>query len=84
MKNKHNNVCTFIIYMCNKWSEEECKKVFENSNCNWQHFWKKWCELHNNHGAVGAIPYFFLELSYEYQDLLLIRAVQCYDGRTEK
>lgn len=57
---KKNDVCSFMIYMANKW-----------------------CRIYKTHGAMGAIPYFFLELNNEYQDLLVKRATECYDRRTE-
>lgn len=78
---KKNDVCSFMIYMANKWSKEECEKVFEGYDYN--HFWNKWCRIYKTHGAMGAIPYFFLELSYEYQDLLVKRSTECYDRRIE-
>ena len=80
---KKNDVCSFMIYMANKWSKEECEKVFDGSGCDWQHFWNKRCRIYDTHGAMGAIPYFFLELSYEYQDLLVKRATECYNRRSE-
>lgn len=76
-----NDVCSFLIYMCNKWGKEECEKVFDGSSCDWKHFWHKWCGFYDIHGPVGAIPYFFLELNYEYQDMLVKRATECYCRR---
>lgn len=76
-----NDVCSFLIYMCNKWSVEECEIVFNGYD--WRHFWNKWCGICETHGSIGAISYFFLELNYEYQNLLVKRATELYNRRTE-
>ena len=74
-----NDVSSFFYYMWNRWSKEECEIAFRNSNCNWQHFWEKWCGICERHGVWGAAERFFAELSESNKDLLVQRAVSCYD-----
>lgn len=78
---ERNDVVSCMIYMCNKWCFEECMTVFEKYDYN--HFWSKWCQISKSHGAIGAIPYFILDLSDVYQDMLVKRATECYNRREE-
>jgi len=79
-KPKSNDVTSFFYYMWNKWNEEECKAVFNDP-----HFWNKWCEAYDTmHGPRGATELFYMMLSDTNRDKLVARALECYDGMTEK
>lgn len=79
-KPKSNDVTSFFYYMWNKWNEEECKAVFNDP-----HFWNKWCEAYDTmHGPRGAAELFYMMLSDTNRDKLVARALECYDGMTEK
>ena len=74
------DVTSFFYYMWNKWSEEECKVVFNDP-----HFWNKWCEAYDTmKGPRGAAELFYMMLSDTNRDKLVKRALECYDGMTEK
>ena len=76
---ERNDVTSFFFYMWNAWCKEECEKAFEKSQCEWQHFWNKWCAFYNQYGSDGAIPRFYAELSDYNRDLLVKRATELYD-----
>ena len=78
-----NDVTSFFYYMWNRWSEEECKEVFKDDY--YPHFWTKWCDAYGTmHGPRGAAEYFYMMLSDTNRDKLVARALECYDGKTEK
>ena len=69
--------------MWNRWSEEECKVVFKDDH--YPHFWNKWCEAYDTmKGPRGAAELFYMMLSYTNRNKLVARALECYDGMTEK
>lgn len=74
-----NDVTSFFMYMWNAWDENECRKAFAESDCNWQHFWNKWCSIYDRYGVNGAAERFYAELSNSNRDLLVKRATECYD-----
>lgn len=78
-----NDVTSFFFYMWNAWSIEECEVAFQHSNCNWQHFWNKWCGYCEQYGSRAIEP-FYAELSDSNRDLLVKRAVELYNGRHNK
>ena len=78
---ERNDISSFFYYMWNAWCEEECEKAFANSNCNWMHFWNKWCAICDNYGVYGAAERFYAELSETNRDLLVERAIALYDRR---
>ena len=79
-----NQVTSFFYYMWNKWSEEECKVVFGKEDY-WPHFWNKWCEAYDKmNGPRGAAELFYMMLSDTNRDKLVARALELYDGMTEK
>lgn len=80
---ERNDVTSFFYYMWNRWSEEECKEVFKDDY--YPHFWNKWCEAYDTmHGPRGAAEYFYMTLSDTNRDKLVKRALECYDGMSEK
>lgn len=82
-KHDTNDVTSFFYYMWNKWSEEECKRVFKADY--WPHFWNKWCEAYDTmKGPRGAAELFYMMLSDTNRDKLVARALELYDGMTEK
>ena len=78
---KTNQVICFLIYINGKWDEEECRLVFGQDRG--KEIWNDWCEWTNFHETIGAIPYFFLDLSLEEQNLLVDTAVKYNGERTE-
>ena len=78
-----NNVTSFFFYMWNKWCEEECRLVFGNGDF-WPHFWKKWCHFCDKTNSRDAVAGFYAELSDTNRDKLVARALELYDGMTEK
>lgn len=80
---KPNDVTSFFYYMWNRWSEEECKVVFKDDY--YPHFWNKWCEAYDTmKGPRGAAELFYMMLSDTNRDKLVARALELYDGMTEK
>ena len=78
-----NDVTSLMFYMWNAWSEEECEIAFKDGDYN--HFWKKWCEAYDTmKGPRGAAELFYMMLSDTNRDKLVARALECYDGMTEK
>jgi len=78
-----NDVTSFMFYMWNRWSEEECKIAFKDGDYN--HFWNKWCEAYDTmNGPRGAAELFYMMLSDTNRDKLVKRALECYDGQSEK
>ncbi len=73
---KPNKVTSFFYYMWNAWSEKECKKAFADGDYN--HFWKKWCNICDTHGTWGAAERFYAELSNGNRDKLVRRAFIVY------
>lgn len=73
---EENDVTSFFYYMWNVWSKEECRKAFEGRD--WQHFWNKWCGICSRHSVYGAAERFYSELSKQYRDLLVKRALEVY------
>lgn len=55
MRTKANIVSSFMFYMWNKWSLEECMYVFNND----PHFWNKW-EYACESGTMGAAERFYV------------------------
>lgn len=72
-----NAVSSFFFYMWNSWNENECSIVFSGMH---KHFWDKWCGLADNMSALGAAERFYAELSDNYREMLVNRAVTVYDG----
>lgn len=75
-RSEENDVTSFFYYMWNSWSKEECRKAFEGHD--WQHFWNKWCGICSCHSVYGAAERFYAELSKQYRDLLVKRALEVY------
>lgn len=79
---ERNDVTSFFFYMWNAWGKRECEIIFSQSNCNWQHFWDKWCAICDKHGVFSATEHFYAELSDSNRDLLVARALSMYNGRS--
>lgn len=79
---KSNNVTSFMFYMWNRWSKEECKHIY---GIKWEHFWDKWLWVYKRlNGPHGAAEVFYSELSTGNRNKLVERALECYDGMDEK
>lgn len=76
-----NDVSSFMYYMWNHWSEQECKEVWKDDD--YSHFWKKWCALSEKYSRFGAAEEFYAELSDHNQDKLVRRALECYERRKQ-
>lgn len=74
-RTKVNIVSSFMFYMWNRWSLEECMHVFNND----PHFWNKW-EYACENGTMGAAERFYAELSDHNRELLVNRACELYYG----
>lgn len=74
---------SYFYYMWNRWSKEECMIAFKNSSCGPMHFWAKWESLANK-DIFGAAEKLFAELSEDNRELLVKRALECYEGRKER
>lgn len=82
-RGENNDVTSFFYYMWNRWGREECEIAFRG--CDYNHFWNKWCEAYDTMGGPrGAAELFYMMLSDTYRDKLVKRALECYDGMTEK
>lgn len=77
-----NKATSLFFYMWNCWCEEECKKAFADGDYN--HFWKKWCGITEEHGRFGSVEHFYAELSNNNRDKLVRRACEMFDGSCEK
>lgn len=66
----------FFMFMWNKWSKEECMKIFGT----WlgEHFWNKWLEKYDKYGPSGAIAPFYAELSSDNRKKLSDYAMFAY------
>lgn len=77
-----NDVTSFMFYMWNRWSKEECKHIY---GIKWEHFWNKWLWAYKRlNGPYGASEVFYSELSTGNRNKLVERALECYDGMNEK
>ena len=81
-KKYDNKATSLFFYMWNCWCEEECKKAFADGDYN--HFWKKWCGITEEHGRFGSVEHFYAELSNNNRDKLVRRACEMFDGSCEK
>ena len=79
---KCNQVTAFMFYMWNAWCESECRLVWKDGN--WKHFWDKWCGICKAYGTYGAAERFYAELSHGNRNLLVQRAVECFEGDEPK
>lgn len=71
-----HDVSCYWFYMWNKWTEEECKVVFED----YHHFWNKWCECYDRMGGPrGAAEIFYASLTDHNRDSIVARAIEVYD-----
>ena len=78
MENR-NDVSSFFYYMWNAWCKNECIHAFGGSPAGWEHFWQKWVGACLRHDRFGAVEEFFSELSENYKDMLVRRAVEVYN-----
>lgn len=73
-----------LIYMCNKWSDYECSKIFGPVGLS-SHIWEKWINYAENyHGTLCCIAPFMLDIDYDCQQIIIDRATSLYDGRRNK
>ena len=77
-----NKVASYIFYMYNAWSKEECFECFkDNPVCPASHLWNKYVEISETYGCDAAPMRFFVELNNELQDILYRRAIMKYYRR---
>lgn len=79
-----NDVTSFFYYMWNKWCESEAKIVFADSCGGWKHYWNKWCYFCNEYGCRSAVDMLYGELDEGNRNKLVARALECFDGMSEK
>ena len=80
-KPKHisHDVTCYWMYMWNKWTEEECKIAFGNTD--YRHFWNKWCECWDRMGGPhGSAEIFYAELTDHNRDRIVRRAIEVYEN----
>lgn len=79
MKKRFETVCV-LMYMCNKWTEEECDMLFDPEVYH-KGIWHLWCECNEKYlGNFGAICAFILHLNDRPYDLkkIIDRAKEIY------
>lgn len=79
---RQNETLSYMIYMANKWSEIESIRIFGEDLG--KHIWNKYLAFCEDHGMYGAYSMFVFELSSNNLELLLNRACELYNGRTNK
>ena len=79
-----NDVTSFFFYMWNKWCESEAKIVFADSCGGYKHYWNKWVYFCNEYGCRAAVDMLYGELDEGNRDKLVARALECFDGMSEK
>lgn len=57
-----------FVYFCMNFPHDFIKKVWEGKQLEIDHYTKKWDAAYKKH-ATGALPFFFVELDSENQDL---------------
>ena len=66
-----------LLFICNRWSEEECKFIYGYLG---PHIWNKWIEgCENHHGSLDCIAWFILELDNECLQKLINRSSEYYN-----
>lgn len=76
-RSNENIVSSFMFYMWNRWSRQECDIVFGAMS---GHLWGKWLGCAQE-TTCGAAENFYAVLSDENREKLVQRACLCYDGR---
>lgn len=79
---KKNDVTTFFYYMWNAWSKSECERIFPPNLAD--HFWGKWMESRYWNNGYGSAEKFYSELDTPYQNALVKRAKELYNGKNPK
>ena len=66
-----------LLFLCNRWSEGECKLIY---GCLSSHIWNKWIEAcEDYHGSLSCIAWFILELDNECLQKLINRSLEYYN-----
>ena len=77
-----NDIASYIYFMYNRWSQEICRKIFENNQvCSWEHLWDKYEKCAQDVGTWAAPFKWFCELNEELQDMLTTYIVLHQDRR---
>lgn len=75
------NTTRFMLYMWNRWSEEECHKVWPG--CEGDHFWNKWTAAYDRMGgARGAAEVMYAELTDTNREKLVRRACKVWESES--
>lgn len=76
-----NEIESFFFYMWNWFDQYECSVAFAESTCAHEYLWERWCEMCEKYnGPSGAIAPFYGYLDRTNRELLVKRALKCYDG----
>lgn len=76
---RSNETLSYMIYMANRWGQDEAQKVFGEMLGN--HIWSKYMSYANSEGRYAAYAKLVFELDSDNLKLLLDRATSIYDGR---
>ena len=80
---ERNDVTSFMYFMWNMWSQEECEICFAEAMCGHKHIWEKWISAcRRMDGPNGATEVFYAELDTTNQDILVAYATSKYNRRT--
>ena len=91
--NERKEVLSFMIYMWNAWTINECAYVFNGYDnvgaSNWEyslgeHIWNKWKSICEYYGVFGAAERLVAELDENNLNKLVNRACELYCGRQNK
>ena len=88
--NDCKEVLSFMIYMWNRWCENEAAIVFNGvpryDDPNWEysignHIWNKWIHFCKDYGTMGSAERMVAELDETNLNKLVERACSLYCGR---
>lgn len=82
--NEKKVIESFFYYMWNEWCLKECLLVFRDASGTGTHYWAQWCYFYQSDGSNGAISRFFAYLDSENRTRLVNRALELYDGPSNK
>lgn len=82
--NEKKVIESFFYYMWNAWCQYECHLVFCGACGGWEHYWRHYEEYYKMYGCEGAISKFFAYLDGENRTRLVTRALELYDGSSNK
>lgn len=80
---------SYHIYMWNKWSKNECAKIFNAKDQEWQyslgeHIWNKWQEYVKDVGQIAAPSLCVANFDEQTLYKIIDRACELYVGRKNR